>query len=95
MAYSLLYVHRIGTGLLHPLYGARRHPSNTWNLERPSAILIDMELIEIEAFVAIAASGTFTAAAERLHISQPAISRRIDLLEMELGAPLFERYRSG
>lgn len=56
---------------------------------------MDMELIEIEAFVTIASSGTFTAAAERLHVSQPAISRRIDLLEAELGAPLFERTRTG
>lgn len=56
---------------------------------------MDMELIEIEAFVTIVECNTFTAAAARLHISQPAISRRIDLLEMELGAPLFERLHSG
>ena len=58
-------------------------------------MLMEMELIEIEAFVTIAEAGTFTAAAERLHVSQPAISRRIDLLEMELGSPLFERLRTG
>lgn len=50
-----------------------------------------MEMIEVEAFVAIARHGGFTRAAEILHCSQPAISRRIDLLERELGAPLFER----
>ena len=54
-----------------------------------------MEMIEIEAFVTIAESGTFTRAAEALHCSQPAISRRIELLERELGAPLFERIHSG
>lgn len=54
-----------------------------------------MEFIEIEAFIAVADHGSFTRAAEALHISQPAISRRIDLLEMELEAPLFERLRSG
>jgi DNA-binding transcriptional LysR family regulator len=54
-----------------------------------------MEMIEIEAFVTIADSGTFTRAAEALHLSQPAISRRIDLLETELGAPLFERLPKG
>jgi DNA-binding transcriptional LysR family regulator len=56
---------------------------------------MDMEMIEIEAFVTIAESGTFTRAAESLHLSQPAISRRIELLERELGAPLFERMPKG
>jgi DNA-binding transcriptional LysR family regulator len=60
-----------------------------------SGKLIAMELIEIEAFIAIADQGTFTRAAESLRISQPAISRRIDLLEMELGTALFERLRTG
>lgn len=50
-----------------------------------------MEMIEVEAFVAIARHGGFTRAAEVLHCSQPAISRRIELLEREVGAPLFER----
>lgn len=54
-----------------------------------------MELNEIEAFVTIARIGAFTRAAATLSISQPAISRRIDLLERELGAPLFERLPTG
>jgi DNA-binding transcriptional LysR family regulator len=53
-----------------------------------------MELIEIEAF-AIAAEGSFTRAAAVLHLSQPAISRRIDLLERDLGTPLFARVPTG
>ncbi len=54
-----------------------------------------MEMIEVEAFVTIAQLGGFTRAATALHCSQPAISRRIELLEHELGAPLFERLHSG
>lgn len=54
-----------------------------------------MELIEIEAFVTIARTGSFTGAAGLLNISQPAVSRRIELLEAELGIPLFERFHSG
>ena len=50
-----------------------------------------MTLDELKAFVSIAESGSFTNASTQLHRSQPAISRRIDLLEDELGAPLFER----
>lgn len=56
---------------------------------------MNMELTEIEAFVAIAQHRTFTRAAAVLGISQPAISRRITLLESDLGAPLFERLRQG
>lgn len=54
-----------------------------------------MELSEIEAFVTISRSGGFTRAALLLHLSQPAISRRIELLERELGVPLFERLPGG
>lgn len=54
-----------------------------------------MELSEIEAFVTINRVGGFTRASLLLHLSQPAISRRIELLERELGAPLFERLPVG
>ncbi|HVI84363.1 MAG TPA: LysR family transcriptional regulator, partial [bacterium] len=49
-----------------------------------------MELDHVEAFVAVVRRGGFTRASPGLHLSQPAISRRIHLLEAELGAPLFE-----
>jgi DNA-binding transcriptional LysR family regulator len=52
-----------------------------------------MDIDGIETFLAIAELGGFTRAAGRLHRSQPAISRRLDMLEDELGAPLFERLR--
>lgn len=54
-----------------------------------------MELNQIEAFVAVAQMGSFTRATHVLHLSQPAISRRIQLLEQELGVSLFERVREG
>jgi DNA-binding transcriptional LysR family regulator len=54
-----------------------------------------MELDHVEAFAAIARLGSFTPAASPLGLSQPAISRRIHLLEHELGAPLLERMRGG
>src|SRR5689334_7311620 len=54
-----------------------------------------VQLDQVEAFVAIVRHGGFTRAASTLHLSQPAISRRIQLLEHELGAPLFERIHAG
>jgi DNA-binding transcriptional LysR family regulator len=54
-----------------------------------------MNIDEIQTFLAIAELGGFTQAGHRLHRSQPAISRRLALLEGELGAPMFERIRGG
>lgn len=54
-----------------------------------------MEMIEIEAFLAVAREGQFTRAALLLHLSQPAVSRRIETLENELGVRLFERLPQG
>ena len=54
-----------------------------------------VEIDQIEALVAIVRGGGFTRAATALHVSQPAVSRRLSLLERELGAPLFERLKNG
>ena len=54
-----------------------------------------MELSQLRAFVEIARVGQLTRAAERLHLSQPAISGQLKALEEELGISLFERSSSG
>jgi len=54
-----------------------------------------VELDHVEAFLAIARSGGFVRGSAALHLSQPATSRRIKLLETELGAPLFDRLGRG
>jgi len=54
-----------------------------------------VELDHVEAFVAIVRRGGFTRAAGVLHLSQPAVSRRLELLEREVGRPLFDRTRGG
>ncbi|MGZ8848608.1 MAG: LysR family transcriptional regulator [Pyrinomonadaceae bacterium] len=50
-----------------------------------------MDIRQLKAFVAIAESGTFTAGAVRVHITQAAISMQIRQLENETGAQLFVR----
>lgn len=54
-----------------------------------------MDSDALRTFVTVYRCGGFSAAAERLNRSQPAISRRITLLEDELGVPVFERTGGG
>jgi DNA-binding transcriptional LysR family regulator len=73
-----------------------RPPSGQCIYLTPTISYIDRVTIdEIEAFVAIARLGGFARAAEGLHRSQPAISRRVEMLEEQLRIPVFERVRGG
>jgi len=54
-----------------------------------------MDLRRVKAFIAVAETLSVTKAAERLHISQPPLSRHIHQLEEELGVTLFVRHRQG
>ena len=50
-----------------------------------------MEIAALNAFVAVAEEASFSRAAERLFITQPAVSKRITALENELAVRLFDR----
>jgi DNA-binding transcriptional LysR family regulator len=50
-----------------------------------------MDLATLNAFIAIAELGSFSEAAERLHLTQPAVSKRIASLEHQLNVRLFDR----
>src|SRR5215469_3088371 len=50
-----------------------------------------MNIRQLRAFAAIVDTGGFIRAADRVHLSQPALSRQIHALEAELGVPLFDR----
>ena len=54
---------------------------------------MDYSLRELECFVAVAETLSFTGAARRLHLSQPPLSRHIRALEEKIGARLFDRDR--
>ncbi len=50
-----------------------------------------MDISAYRAFIGVAELGTFSKAAEHLYITQPAVSKRIALLEEQLGSRLFDR----
>ena len=50
-----------------------------------------MEINNLKAFIQVAESGSFSAAAEQLYLTQPAVSKRISTLESELNVRLFDR----
>jgi DNA-binding transcriptional LysR family regulator len=52
---------------------------------------MDLNLRDIRAFIAVAQAGSFTRAAVRLHLSQPALTVQIRRLEETVGARLFDR----
>jgi DNA-binding transcriptional LysR family regulator len=54
-----------------------------------------MDIRQLEMFRAVAEEGGFTRAAQRLHVSQSAISRQVKLLEEELGGLLLHRTGKG
>ena len=50
-----------------------------------------MELQHLKAFLLVAEHHSFSAAAEALHLTQPAVSKRVAALEEQFGTPLFDR----
>jgi DNA-binding transcriptional LysR family regulator len=54
-----------------------------------------LKLRQVQHAVTLAGSGSYSAAAERLNLSQPALSRSIQALEALLGATLFDRTPTG
>lgn len=82
--------------------GSGRVYTDAFSLDEIAPILpqnlIDISLMRIRnlaTFVKVAHLGSFHAASQQLHASQPAISARIAALEEELGVKLFQRDKSG
>lgn len=58
-------------------------------------MIMEPTLRQLEYLVAVADTGTFIAAAQRMNVSQPALSSQIAEAEQRLGVTVFERSRSG
>ncbi|MCS0638651.1 LysR family transcriptional regulator [Streptomyces sp. LP05-1] len=56
---------------------------------------MDVDTRLLRSFAAVAEEGSLTGAAERLFVSQPALTKQIKQLENRLGVPLFVRSRAG
>lgn len=65
--------------------------SKSCNNARGDAMSVNVEFLDLRAFLAVFDSGSFRQAAEKLHLSQPAFSRRVQALESRLAMLLFER----
>src|SRR5438128_1459268 len=71
--------------------GLACHQSNCLLLCQPSVRPIDMNLFQLRAFDAVAREGSFTRAAARLFISQPAVTGHIKALEEHYQITLLRR----
>lgn len=56
---------------------------------------MQLDWSKLRLFEIVAEAGSFTEAARRLHMSQPAVSRQISALEASIGAKLFHRHARG
>ncbi|HXC38772.1 MAG TPA: LysR family transcriptional regulator [Burkholderiales bacterium] len=56
---------------------------------------VNFSLPELRAFIEVVRSGSLSGATTKLNLSQPALSRRIDMIEQALGATLLDRHHDG
>ncbi|MDH5711541.1 MAG: LysR family transcriptional regulator [Gammaproteobacteria bacterium] len=50
-----------------------------------------MDILNLQTFISVSDTQSFSRASEQLHITQPAVSKRISALEQTLGVRLFDR----
>ncbi|TDF62168.1 LysR family transcriptional regulator [Cupriavidus sp. L7L] len=70
-------------------------PENCQFRAKSLPFCMTLDLRQIQAFLAVCEHRSLGRAAAHLNLTQPALSRTIQRLEAQLGAPLFERYSTG
>ncbi|TJZ58829.1 LysR family transcriptional regulator [Streptomyces piniterrae] len=70
-------------------------PGGSTGRVRPTATAAPLDLNQLRTFLAVYRSGSFTAAAHLLGLSQPTVTTQIRALERQLGRELFERLPRG
>jgi len=78
-----------------PFSPSERGPSAASTVPAGAHMFPGMELRHLRYFVTVVAEGNLARAAQRLRVAQSALSRQIQDLERELGAPLLERLPRG
>ena len=68
------------------------HSMNTENTERSRKPLLNLE--NLRQLVAFADCGTLSAAAKKCHVSQPTLTRTMQMVEEDFGVPLFIRSKN-
>ena len=81
--------------MLASLYERKNAATNTDSASRIYPTGIAMEVRQLRYFLAVAEHGSIAAASRILHVAQPALSRQIAELEMQLDSQLFKRLPRG
>ncbi len=70
-------------------HSVKQRPSSVFSPKTIGNLFVDIP--NLQAFLAVADSGSFSGAAALLHITQPAVSKRVAALEEEMATALFDR----
>ena len=83
----------MGARFLQRIRQGADHLGQRWVQGEPanSDIVCLVDLRQLEMAIAVADNASFTRASQQLYVAQSAISRKIKLLEEELGEPIFKR----
>lgn len=80
-------IHLFAKTIDRPLTAARKTSDGASSIEE----VLGIDLAELETFMAVAELGSFSLAAQRMHVTQPSVTGRVQRLEAALGTTLLVR----